>query len=228
MDLVDLHRPAGADDVSKTRLAEFPALKRLSHNRRGPHAGRYTLPFRVVLVGEHGRYPRNEKGRRGTRATSSSLIVQVYQDSVAPCRCSMTSTLVELGAKEMHDTSRRMGLAMMAGSSPPVTWRTPSIEMPLGAKIRKHCASLRRRRQYDFMASRRCRAWWNAAGRRRASWVQAHARRVLEGLCGRRLADSSRPRAEGSHTLKPGAGINWRSCPERDATLVRIRSRTLG
>jgi hypothetical protein len=33
-------------------------------------------------------------------------------------------------AKEMYDTSRRLKFPFMAGSSLPVTWRTPSVEMP--------------------------------------------------------------------------------------------------
>src|SRR5690606_25802243 len=38
-------------------------------------------------------------------------------------------------AKEMYDTSKELGFAFMAGSSLPVTWRTPAIDMPLGAKV---------------------------------------------------------------------------------------------
>ena len=35
----------------------------------------------------------------------------------------------------MYDTSRELKFPFMAGSSLPVTWRTPSVEMPLGARI---------------------------------------------------------------------------------------------
>ncbi|MHB1935551.1 MAG: hypothetical protein ACYCOR_03100 [Acidobacteriaceae bacterium] len=40
-------------------------------------------------------------------------------------------------AKQMYDTSRQMGFPIMAGSSLPVTWRIPSVEMPLGSSIRE-------------------------------------------------------------------------------------------
>ena len=40
-------------------------------------------------------------------------------------------------AKEMYDTSRKMGFPLMAGSSLPVTWRMPAVDMPLGATVRE-------------------------------------------------------------------------------------------
>ena len=38
-------------------------------------------------------------------------------------------------AREMYDISQNMDFAFMAGSSLPVTWRTPSIDMPLGVPV---------------------------------------------------------------------------------------------
>ena len=38
-------------------------------------------------------------------------------------------------AKEMYDTSRSMGFPLMAGSSLPVTWRRPELELPLETAI---------------------------------------------------------------------------------------------
>ena len=38
-------------------------------------------------------------------------------------------------AKEMVDTSRKMGFALMAGSSLPVTTRLPPVELPDGAEV---------------------------------------------------------------------------------------------
>ncbi len=54
-------------------------------------------------------------------------------------------------ARKMYDTSREMGFAFMAGSSLPVTWRTPSVEMPLGARIREAlCVCYGGVDSYDF------------------------------------------------------------------------------
>ena len=37
----------------------------------------------------------------------------------------------------MYDTSRKMGFPMMGGSSLPVTWRIPQVEMPLNAPVKE-------------------------------------------------------------------------------------------
>ena len=68
----------------------------------------------------------------------------------APCRCSTTSTCRGTGNGRRRCTTRpaSMGFPLMAGSSLPVTWRTPSVEMPLGAQdSRGRLRLLRRRRQ---------------------------------------------------------------------------------
>ena len=38
-------------------------------------------------------------------------------------------------AKEMVDTAHAMGFPLLAGSSLPVTWRIPSVELPWGAEV---------------------------------------------------------------------------------------------
>jgi hypothetical protein len=38
-------------------------------------------------------------------------------------------------AKEMVATSRKLGFPLMAGSSLPITWRRPELELPRGCRI---------------------------------------------------------------------------------------------
>jgi hypothetical protein len=92
----------------------------------------------VLIIGEHGDYPRNEKGqvlyprfeffeecRKVFEASGRS--VPVYNDK-------HLSYSFEK-AKKMVDTAHRMKFPMLAGSSLPVTWRLPSLELPLGCHI---------------------------------------------------------------------------------------------
>ena len=40
-------------------------------------------------------------------------------------------------AREMVATAQKLGFPLMAGSSLPVTWRRPELELPLGCRIRE-------------------------------------------------------------------------------------------
>jgi hypothetical protein len=53
----------------------------------------------------------------------------------------------------MVDTARKMGFAFLAGSSLPVTWRMPAIDMPHGAEVEEMmCVAIGRVDSYDFHA----------------------------------------------------------------------------
>jgi hypothetical protein len=56
-------------------------------------------------------------------------------------------------AKEMVDTARKMNFGFLAGSSLPVTWRMPSIDLPFGAEPEEMmCAAFGGLDSYDFHA----------------------------------------------------------------------------
>ena len=89
-------------------------------------------------MGEHGQYERNEKGQHlYPRYELFKQIVSVYRTTgkTAPVFNDKHLSWNWEWAREMYDISQEMGFAFMAGSSLPVTWRTPSIEMPLGAPL---------------------------------------------------------------------------------------------
>src|SRR5258708_9181901 len=92
----------------------------------------------VVLVGEHGNYPRNEKGQtKYPRYEFLQQIVKVFASSgrAVPVFSDKHLSWNWDWAREMYDTARQMRVPFMAGSSLPATWRTPSVEMPLGRRI---------------------------------------------------------------------------------------------
>jgi len=100
--------------------------------------GRELAVDAVLIIAEHGNYPRNEKGQiLYPRYEFFQQTTQVFEKdgrSVPVYNDKHLSYSFEK-AKAMVDTSRRLKFPMLAGSSIPVTWRLPSIELPLGCEI---------------------------------------------------------------------------------------------
>lgn len=92
----------------------------------------------VMLVVEHGDYPRNEKGQiLYPRYDFFKQIVQVFEEdgrSVPVYNDKHLSYSFEK-AREMVDDAHRLGFPFLAGSSLPVTWRLPDVELPLGVEL---------------------------------------------------------------------------------------------
>ena len=90
----------------------------------------------------------------------------------------------------MYDTSRELGFPFMAGSSLPVTWRTPSVEMPLGRAHREAmCVCYGGVDSYDFhgLETIQCMVERRRGGRRGCSGY----RRIAAISSGRRCAKAS-------------------------------------
>jgi hypothetical protein len=92
----------------------------------------------VLIIGEHGNYPRNEKGQiLYPRYEFFKQCVDVFEKDgrVVPVYNDKHLSYSFEKAKWMVDQSRKMKFPMLAGSSLPVTWRLPDIELPLGCEI---------------------------------------------------------------------------------------------
>jgi len=92
----------------------------------------------VLLIGEHGDYPRNEKGQvLYPRYEFFRECVEVFEKdgrSIPVYNDKHLSWSFEK-AKWMVEASRRLKFPMLAGSSLPVTWRLPDVELPLRCEI---------------------------------------------------------------------------------------------
>lgn len=92
----------------------------------------------VVVIGEHGRYPRNEKGQtRYPRYDFFTQVVRVFEDSgrsVPVFNDKHLSTEWD-ECVEMVETAERLGFPFLAGSSLPVTWRLPAVDVPHGSAL---------------------------------------------------------------------------------------------
>lgn len=93
----------------------------------------------VLLIAEHGNYPTNAKLQKlYPRFEFFQQITNVFATSgrSVPVFCDKHLSYDRRLAKQMVETARRMGFPLYAGSSLPVTWRRPELELPIGAAIR--------------------------------------------------------------------------------------------
>jgi len=92
----------------------------------------------AILIGEHGDYPFDEKGRHlYPRREFFAETIRVFQDSgrVVPLFNDKHLSYSWENARWMFDRAVEMGIPFLAGSSLPVTWRIPDLELPLGVEI---------------------------------------------------------------------------------------------
>jgi hypothetical protein len=92
----------------------------------------------VLCIGEHGKYPVNDKGqtlyprRRFFEQVTDAFAkhkksVPVFNDK------HLAATWAD--AKWMYDRSRELFVPFLAGSSIPVTWRRPPLKLPMDCEI---------------------------------------------------------------------------------------------
>jgi hypothetical protein len=142
MELVSLYvDETPADDLSRERASRHPQMKIYPTIAEALTQGTGKLAVDgVVIVGEHGNYPKTPKGQvQYPRYRFFQETVRVFRDSgrSVPVFSDKHLSWNWDWAKEMYDTSRSMGFPFMAGSSLPVTWRIPSVEMPPHARVKE-------------------------------------------------------------------------------------------
>lgn len=147
-------KPEG--DLSRGRSEEFgfPIYPTVAEAlRRG---GDKLAVDAVLIIGEHGDYPNNEFGQKKyPRYELFKQVVDVYRKDgrTAPVFNDKHLSWKFAWAKEMVDASKELKFGFCAGSSLPVTWRMPSIEMPLGADVEEvMCLAMGGLDSYDFHA----------------------------------------------------------------------------
>jgi hypothetical protein len=108
----------------------------------------------VVIIGEHGDYPMNEKGQRlYPRYEWFMEVVKVFEASgrAVPVFNDKHLSTTWPRCKEMVDDARRLEFAFLAGSSLPVTWRLPGLDVPHGAPlVESVCVAYGGVDSYDF------------------------------------------------------------------------------
>jgi hypothetical protein len=92
----------------------------------------------VLLIGEHGEYPRNSRGQKMyPRYELFAQVADVFRRTgkSVPLFSDKHLSYSWESARKMYDAAKAMKVPFMAGSSIPVTVRVPELEIPAGAKI---------------------------------------------------------------------------------------------
>jgi hypothetical protein len=125
-------------DLSQSRAREFGFKVYPTIAEALRCGGKQLAVDAVLLIAEHGSYPRNDKGQiLYPRAEFFQQCVKVFEEDgrAVPVYNDKHLSYSFEKARVMVDASRRLHFPMLAGSSIPVTWRLPSIELPLGCVI---------------------------------------------------------------------------------------------
>ncbi len=142
LDIVSLYvdqTQARSGDLSKERASRHPELTIYPSIAQALTRGEEKLAVNgVMIIGEHGRYPRNERGQwLYPRYEFFQQVVEVFRRSgrSVPVFNDKHLSWRWDWAKTMVDTAHAMGFPFLAGSSLPVTWRIPSVELAWGAEV---------------------------------------------------------------------------------------------
>jgi hypothetical protein len=168
-----------ANDLSRDRAREFgftiyPTIAQAL--RRG---GDRLDVDAVLIIGEHGNYPVNKLGQKQyPRYEFFRQVVEVFRKDgrTTPVFNDKHLSWNWVWAREMFDTSRKLGFALCAGSSLPVTWRMPAIDMPHGAEVEEvMCVAMGQVDSYDFHALEviQCMAERRRGGESGVAWMHA-------------------------------------------------------
>jgi hypothetical protein len=92
----------------------------------------------VLCIGEHGNYPKNERGQiMYPRRKFFEETIKVFDrcEKVVPIFSDKHLSAKWEDAKWMYDAAKKRMFPFMAGSSVPVTWRKPELKLPLGCEL---------------------------------------------------------------------------------------------
>lgn len=137
------------DRVSRHKLRQYPTIAEAL-----TQGGSKLAVDGVVLIAEHGKYQRNEKGQTlYPRYEFFKEVVKVFEESdrSVPVFNDKHLSTTWKRCQEMVDDSRRLEFPFFAGSSLPVTWRFPQIDMPHNTPLSESvCVGYGGVDSYDF------------------------------------------------------------------------------
>ena len=144
------------NDLSRKRSEEFgfPIYPTIAETLRC--GGDKLAVDGVLIIGEHGTYPKSEyEQTKYPRYEFFKQVTDVFRKDgrAVPVFNDKHLSWKWEWAREMVEISRELNFAFTAGSSLPVTWRMPAIDMPYDADVEElMCVSIGSIDSYDFHA----------------------------------------------------------------------------
>jgi len=227
LDVVSLYvdqKPKG--DLSRQRAEEFGFTVYPSIAQALRCGGKKFAVDAVLIIGEHGNYKRNKYGQKlYPRYEFFKQVTDVFrQDGRAvPVFNDKHLSWNWEWAAEMVETSRKLDFPFMAGSSLPVTWRMPAVDMPWRADVEDiMCVAFGGVDSYDFHALEvmQCMAERRRGGETGVKWIHALQgdavwKHVLNSESGK---GKSRERRAGTHAEL------FSACLSRSQQLAQART----
>jgi hypothetical protein len=166
-------------DLSQARAKEFGFRIYPSIAQALRSGGDKLAVDAVLIIGEHGDYPTNKFGQKEyPRYEFFRQTVDVFRRDgrSVPIFNDKHLSWNWDWAKEMVETSQKLGFGFSAGSSLPVTWRMPALDVPYGAELDEvMCLAFGGVDSYDFHALEviQCMAERRRGGERGVAWLHA-------------------------------------------------------
>jgi hypothetical protein len=207
------------NDLSQQRAEEFGFTIYPSIGEALRCGGKTLAVDAVLIIGEHGNYKRNELGQtQYPRYEFFKQVVEVFQRDgrVTPMFSDKHLSWNWDWAKEMVRIAHAINIPFMAGSSLPVTWRMPAIDMPHGAEVEELlCVGMGGIDSYDFHALETIQCM---AERRRGGETGVAAVQAMRGdAVWKAMRDGSWEQGGWDPQL-------WEACLARSQTLTQPRT----
>ncbi len=129
-------KPEGDQSIDRAREFGFSVYPTIAEALRC--GGDQMAVDAVLIIGEHGEYPTNEKGQKlYPRYEFFKECIKVFEAEgrAVPVYNDKHLSYSFEKAREMVDDAHRLGFPLLAGSSLPITWRLPDLELPLDCEI---------------------------------------------------------------------------------------------
>jgi hypothetical protein len=166
------------NDLSRKREKEF-GFKIYPTIAEALRAGKDQIEVDAVLIiGEHGDYPDNEYGQKKyPRYEFFKQVTDVFKKDgkAVPVFNDKHLSWNFKQAKEMVEISKELKFPFLAGSSLPVTWRMPAVDLPFESEPEEvMCLAMGGVDSYDFHALEviQCMAERRKGGETGIKWVQ--------------------------------------------------------